>query len=147
VGEKGEIRLKLTKALLSEHGIHNPHNFCTAGGGKIYIAYSPQITGRAYRSASWQVIMPNGKTDPDGAWCDNGQKSFDVNSVAVPECDTPHKRKEYQRLAAIAWATEKYGIDDWVKDPFGDYQQREVWERVVEKIKTKQLSRTEPLHP
>lgn len=125
--------MKLTKAILREHGIVNPWIFCNRGGGKVFISYSPQITGRAYQSARWQVISPGRKTDPDGHYRDNGHKTFSVNSFAGK--GTHSKIKEQQRLAAIAWATEKYGIDDWVRDPFGDFQQREVWERVVEKIR------------
>ena len=122
---------KMTKEKLKAIGIFNPHNFCTIGGGRIFVGYSPQVTGRAYRTAKWQVCGVREKTDPKAFWMDNGQKAFDVNGVAANSSGTHAEIKEIQRLAAIAWATEKYGIDDWVKDPFGDYQERRVWERVA----------------
>lgn len=120
--------MKLTKAILKDRSIHNPHNFCTTGRGKIYVGYSPQDTGRAGRSAKWRVIGPGIKTDPQAHFMDNGCKTFHVHPM---NAETHHAAKERARLEAIAWATEHYGITEWVRDPFGDYQAKETMERVI----------------
>lgn len=50
------------------------------------------------------VYSPSHKTSPDAPWYNNGCKSFvGQKSESVP--------------LAIAWATEKYGITEWVTCP------------------------------
>ena len=120
---------KLTKAILREHHIFNPHNLCTAGGGKIFIGYSPQVTGRAYRSAKWQIIGSTFKTDPTGHWTDYGHKTFNPSRFANGN-ESHHQAKAKALEAAKLWASEKYGITHWERDPFGDWQELEVMNRV-----------------
>jgi hypothetical protein len=75
-----------------------------AGLPDIHVGYTPAFTGRGYRSARWQVVRPGYKTDPEGHWEDDGHKTFSVLSRDV---------KESQRLAAIDWASYRYGIEEW----------------------------------
>lgn len=126
--------MKLTKAILKAMRINNPHNLCTVGCGKVFVIYRPQMTGRAHQNAAWQVIRPGYKTDSQGSWRDNGHKTFNVWAKGN---STHNEVKEQQRLAAIAWSTEKYGITEWVRDPFGDYQEKTTIDRVVAMVKSK----------
>lgn len=123
------MKIKLTKKVLQEIGIHNPHNLCSTGGGRIYVGYSPDIRGRASSCAKWQVIGVRENTDPSTAWYNYGCKTFTVGGTSRM---THAQSKEQERQAAIEWATKKYGITEWAKDVFGDYQEAAVIERVKE---------------
>jgi len=103
---------RLTKDEWRALNIFNPYDLCIAGGKGVYVAYTPQITGRMSRSAKWQVIKPGFKTDPDGHWTHDGHKTFSVSR---------REDKEGNRLAALAWASEQFSIKEWEKDPWGDY--------------------------
>lgn len=78
----------------------------------VGVIYSTQESGRMYRPASWAVIRPGFKTDPNAHWMDHGTKTFKVY--------TPSDKadKEAQLAQAIAWATERYGYDTWVRCQF-----------------------------
>lgn len=118
---------KPTKVMLREKlRVFNSHNFCSAGGGFVWVCYTPQTTGRGYRAASWQVVRIDGKpTNPGGPWYDNGWKTFSVYG---------REYRELRRVEAIAWATEKFGIAKWVRDPFGDWQDASVYAEVVRRL-------------
>lgn len=74
------------------------------------ISYSPGQRGRAYECACWQVSQGSIPTDPNAHWRDYGRKTFDVY----------HKDdKNPQREAAIAWASEHFGVTEWKREPFG----------------------------
>lgn len=118
-------KVKVTKAALNAIGIHNSHNFCTAGGGRVYVDYIPAITGRGYRSARWQVIGIRCKTDPDGHWQDYGHKTFTVHERAT---------KPIREAEAKDWATRNYLIAEWKRDPFGGWQEPKVYDGVVAKL-------------
>lgn len=52
------------------------------------------------------VWSPSFITDPKAHWSDHGRKAFVGNrSKSMPQ--------------ALAWATETYGITEWVPSPFG----------------------------
>ena len=107
--------MRLTKAQLRERKIHNAYNLAKVQiEPKVFIPYSPQEIGMASQFAKWQVYRIGWKTDPEAHWTNDGQKTFNVFRPATPE-------KEEQRLAAISWATEKYGISEWERSPFGSY--------------------------
>lgn len=111
-------RIKPTKALLSERlRIHNPWGFCEQGGGRVYVNTQSATTGRAAMSARVQVIGLREKTNPSGWWGDCGHKTWNVSR------DTKAARIEQ----AKAWASERYGITEWVRDPFGGWQDARVW--------------------
>lgn len=103
------------KDKLGEVKVHNAHNF--AGHGNVYIAYSPNEYGRIMRPARWQVVRPGFKTDPDGHWMNYGHKTF----LLVNAGETHKEKKEIALEEAKAWASERYGITEWAKTPFGDW--------------------------
>lgn len=113
--------------VLSAVGVHNPHNFCVFGSGTVYIDYSPRDTGRGGHSASWQVTGVNHKTDPSGPWYNYGRKTW---TCAVSD-------RAEKLAAAKAWASERYGITEWAKDPFGGWQDKRVVDAVNAKLKAK----------
>lgn len=120
VAPKRARRTVITKALLNAAGIHNSHNVCHEGGGSVYIFYKPRGLGRSYRSPKWAVDGIGFHVDSTAEWIDHGCKVFTCNR------DTRE-----QRLAdAKAWASEKYGISEWARDPFGGWQDAVVLERV-----------------
>jgi hypothetical protein len=104
--------------------IFNSYGICEAGGGTAYISYTPAGTGRDIRCAKWSVIGVSGhKPDPKGPWYDQGNKAF-IGKMRSPAFEE-----------AKAWASEKYGIKAWLKDPWGGWQDAEVLNRVVNSLK------------
>lgn len=82
----------------------------------VVVYYRAQQNGRAYQCAAWVVSAVDGSaTDPGGYWRDYGHKVFDVYR---------REQREPQRLAALAWAAEKFDVPEWVKGPFGDYHNK-----------------------
>lgn len=124
--------MKLTKAILREHGIINPYDLCKAGRDKVAVVYRHQELGRMNQPARWQVMGVGFQVDPDGPWYNYGAKTFIVGSHRN---ETHAQSKERQRQAAIAWATERYGITEWERDPFGDFQAKATMDRVRELCK------------
>jgi hypothetical protein len=111
-------QLKTAKAVreaLSAHGIHNEHNSLVKG--QVLIAWSPQDTGRGGRSAWWQVHRKGYLTHPNNPnYWEHDRKTFTVNG---------RDDRESKLQEAIAWARERYGFGEFVKDPWGAYQPRE----------------------
>ena len=116
--------MKLTKAILRKRfRIFNPRDIATQQNGhKIFVVYSPQVVGRAYRSAKWSVASVTEQTDPNAHWTEHGTKTF--------HCWHPMEDKEKQRLEALAWATERYGIIEWERSPFGSYHPKGTLEHL-----------------
>ena len=116
--------MKLTKKQLVALGIHNSHNFADHGGGKVFIHYIGwcSITRTV---PGWRVIGIGFATDPSAHWHDYGCKIF--------TCDREDKAEKLAE--AKQWATEKYGIPDWTRDPFGGWQNALAYERVAEMLK------------
>jgi hypothetical protein len=122
---------KLTEQLRSV-GIVNPWQF--AGRGNVYIDYTPANNGRGGRSARWQVTRPGFRTDPNGAWYNNGHKTFWVYSRAD---------KEPKLFEAKAWASERYGIKEWARTPFGSWMDAEFVKKRLAELKSAQPSADE----
>jgi hypothetical protein len=121
------MKSKAQNELRERLNICNPWNYCEAGGGYVYIDYNAATKGRGGRSAHIQVIATHGHTDVHAAWYDYGRKTWTCSQLTRAE-----------RLdEAKAWATEKYGITDWIKDPFGGWQDARVVARVKELLKAK----------
>lgn len=72
----------------------------------------------SYVSAAWVVVSPGYRTDPDGSYRDGFNKTF-----ILPMKSTTIMRNARLRDAQ-AWVTERYGVDDWVKTPFGGWTSR-----------------------
>lgn len=108
--------MKLTKAILRERKIFNSCEVCSRGGGAVWLSYHARDV-RGVSPAKWMVVGVGGlKTDPSGHWGDYGSKSF----CGTLRSDALDKAK--------AWATEKYGIATWERDPFGGWQDNRVME-------------------
>lgn len=100
---------KTTEFWHSRH-IVNSHNLVSlyryeTGGVGVYISWTPQELGRAYRPAGYHVMRPGFKTDPTEHWMHYGNKFFMKGGLNVTDCEADAK----------AWASEKYGITEWVK--------------------------------
>lgn len=104
---------KLTEQL-REVGICNPHNF--AGHGNVYIDYHPNDYGRGGRGARWVVARPGFKAYAEAPWYDYGCKTFLVSGSGS---HTENKARKLEE--AKQWASEKYGIKEWAKTPFGTW--------------------------
>ena len=93
---------------LNAIGIHNLHNLCARFGkrGKddVFVVYKKR-NERACSPNKAHVASPHRNTDLKAHWADNGCKTFlGKSSESVP--------------VAVAWATEKYDIAEWVTSPF-----------------------------
>jgi hypothetical protein len=101
--------------LLLTKGVRNDHDLVGDTGGKIpYVTFR---NGRKKRNvvSAWQVKTPGRRTDPDGRFADDFDKTFLVSEKGV--LATPD--------AAKLWASETYGVHDWVKTPFGSWTSKE----------------------
>lgn len=73
-------------------------------GQDVGCSYSPPEP-RACRGHTARVFSPSHQTDPGSAWYEHGMKTFVGRiSESLP--------------AAMAWASEKYGVREWVPCPF-----------------------------
>ncbi len=109
---------KLTDMLRSV-GMFNAHLFYNGAepSGQVYIAYTPATYGMAALSPYWTVVRVGYKTDPRAGFPTNGNKMFVVASMGA----THAKRKTAALAEAQKWAFERYGIQDWKRDPFGSW--------------------------
>jgi hypothetical protein len=105
-----------------------------AGGRRIVLYRQLASYGRVNVTPAWQVALyENGEnigTDRTAAWYDNGYKTFRIPSRG--------EAKE-TLLKAIAWANEKYGKREFVRNKFGDYVEKEVNDRFPIPKKLKDL--------
>lgn len=108
---------KLTDMLRSVK-VYNAHEFYNGAepSGQVYIVYTPATYGLAALSPHWTVLWVGHVTGPLGeyrpynhrVWVTGGRGSFADRKAAA--------------LAVVQqWATERYGITDWKRDPFGSY--------------------------
>ena len=113
----------MTKAQLMARRISSPYELAKLQDEpKVCIVYSPQEMGRAYRPATWRVYRIGYHTDSGAHWTDYGNKTFN--------CFRPREDKLLQFQAAVAWATEQYGIREWERTPFGSYHPKGTLARV-----------------
>lgn len=99
--------------------IFNAHNF--AGNGNVYISYTPRGDGRSMHSPEWGIYRPGYQTDPGAPWYDYGNKKF----LLFTHGATHAERKAAALALAKGWASQKYGITNWAKTPFGDWMEAE----------------------
>ena len=91
----------MTKAQLAVHHIYNPYTLAeTQEEPRVWVGYCP------YPYSGWGVFRVGYRTG------DYSNKTF--------RCST-QLEKELRRKQAIAWATERSGIDEWEKSPFGSW--------------------------
>ena len=115
-----------TKRLMEEAKIHNSHNIASLTKDKIFICFTPAMTGRGSFPAGYSIVHIGHKTDPKGHWRDYGDKTFNIGGRAD---------KEEALAEAIAWANERFGKREWVRDPYGSYQEESAIEAVLSEIK------------
>jgi len=113
--------MRISKQALKNVKIYNGHDLCRLGGGKIFLSY---YTGNqaACSVSHWSVVGIGFNTDPKAQWADYGCKTFSGN-MKSPALDE-----------AKAFASEKYGIRAWDRDPFGNWQDRKVMAQVIKKV-------------
>lgn len=90
----------------------------------ISISYSApdKSNSRDVSVANWSVYSPFFQTEPAAPWYDYGCKTF-----ALEINDLPHRERKAAALkAAMAWATERWLITEWVKNRQGDYVAKEI---------------------
>lgn len=85
--------------------LYNTHDLLVRFGDRgrdVAVFYYPgEARGLCYRAA---VYSPSHRTDPHSAWYDQKQKTFSgPRRESVP--------------AAIAWASARYGVEDWAVCP------------------------------
>lgn len=108
------------RELLRSVGVVNAYLFAKVEGSPVYIDYRVEERGRAYQSAAWQVSRCGFKTDPDAHWRDAGKKTFLVHG---------RDKKAPQEAAAKTWASERFGVTEWAKTPFGTWMEKAFVER------------------
>jgi len=116
------VTTKLTKAECNAVNVHNSYNLCELGGGTLYVGFCSHAS-RAGIPSGWKVVGLGFQTDPKAHWTDNGCKTFDG------------KKHSEAKQQAMDWASEKYGVEDWVRDPFGGYQDKKVFDAAVVKAR------------
>lgn len=90
----------------------------------ISICYSaPDRSNRLDVSVSkWSVYSPFFQTEPVGPWYDYGRKTF---ALSV-DGDTHKERKDAALKLAMRWATERWLINEWVKNRDGCYVPKDI---------------------
>lgn len=103
-------------------GIHNGWQFAKAN---VMISYLPASgSGGWWQPSKWQVCRGGEHTDPEAGWRDHWRKTFTVRG---------RHEKAGRFEAAKAWASERYGIAEWAKTPYGDWMDAEfVTKRTAE---------------
>ena len=92
-----DMRVFSDHALLVRFGVRGKTDVC--------LIYYPAVP-RSVQPSKTSVYSPSHRTKPDAAWYNNGCKTFvGTLRVSMPK--------------AMAWATERYGIERWVNSPFG----------------------------
>lgn len=90
------------------------------------VDYTAAQPGRGYKSACWQVTQGAVPTDPGGHWRDNGRKTFNVYE---------REAKKPRLEEALAWASERFGVTEWKRDPFGAYMPAEFVDARLHQLK------------
>lgn len=121
---------KIREAFKAIH-ITNSWNICESGGGKVFLDYHTGGSGRGSMPSKWVVIGIRFQTDPKAHWTDNGCKAFS-GRMRSPALDEAKK-----------WASERFGIAEWVRDPFGGWQDAKVLARAKELLGNK-MSEPQP---
>jgi len=90
----------------------NPHDFYNGETpqGQVFVSYRP---GDSWHSPGWHVSRKGYILSDD--------KFRPAKEFVSWEGSTAKERKEQALADAQAWASERYGITEWGKDPFGSY--------------------------
>jgi hypothetical protein len=113
---------KLTEKF-REKGIFNPYNFY---GDQPYITYQ-SAQPRSCMCAQWSVVKRG--LDMGEAWYDYGCKTFTGFGLTGEG-----SIRTRALLQAQAWASEKFGIKTWMRDPFGSYGEVEYVKKRIKEL-------------
>ena len=108
--------MKLTRAQWAALIIHNPYTLAKAGAApQVFLVwFSRQHLG----GNAWHVHRIGYQTNPEpGSWYDYGNKTFTAFGTGLPAV----KAKALALESAQAWASERYGITEWERSPFGSW--------------------------
>ena len=101
------------KAKLAERGIWDSYALAKTTPLKVYLYLrADNSRERGGHSPWWAVKRIGFITNKNAAWYEDGSKTFAYYN---------RDGKEDARLAALAWASERYGIKEWERDPWGGY--------------------------
>lgn len=117
-------------------GIYNPHGFAVTG--TVFIDYYPNENGRGGRGARWVVDAVGFKVDPNAPWYAMGRKEFSILGRGTHAEVKAHQLEETKN-----WASEKYGIKEWERTPFGTFMDAEFVKTRMAELK-KQLADASP---
>lgn len=92
---------------LREFGIFNPIGFY---GTEPFVSIFVQTNRRTCIPSA--VCVTKRGVNLGAAWYDHGSKRFSYGS---------REDKKEQLEAAKEWASDKFGITQWMRDPFGSY--------------------------
>lgn len=109
---------------LSGIRVFNPYEFA---GDDAYLEYFPNDNSRGGRSARWCVYR---KGDAPESWRSSAVKEFVIWGAGT------HAEVKAQKLEeAKAWASERYGIKEWARTPFGTWMDAEFVKRRIAELK------------
>jgi hypothetical protein len=116
------VTQKKLRELLAEKRITNSYGLAGHGNVIIYqVPYSRQEPG----GSCFAVCRVGFQTNSNAAWYNHGNQTFNYMGRA----DIPGAL-----ATAKEWGTVRYGITDWVKNPFGDWMSKAVLDRRIAEI-------------
>lgn len=123
-------------ALARDERVINAHDFYRPLGPVVFITYSAEQPGRGYEPAKFSISAFNAsgqqvKTNPDGHWRDYGLKTFNL----LGHRGTLKERRAAALAEAQAWASAKYGVQEWKRDPWGGWGEAAKVDARVAQIK------------
>lgn len=113
---------RLKQVLAMKH-IHNTWDF--VGNYNVFISRYAATTGLGAKYGRWAVIRPGYKTDSNSGFNEDGCKTFVIRG---------REDVQKQLTAAMDWCTNRYGIDEWIKSPFGDWMSKKVYDEKVKEL-------------
>jgi hypothetical protein len=117
---------------LRERRVFNSYEFYGGPASRIpHIGYYSD-TGRGGLGQFWQVTrLGEDLNDGRGAWYQNDHHggSHRTFSLFRSAGGTFAERKRAALEEALAWARERFGIEEWQRDPFGSYGPAEYVDR------------------
>lgn len=118
---------KLTDSLRTVQ-VYNENNFAA---GEVFISYS-SITGRGHTFTGYKVHKKG--MDLGTHWTDYEAKCFDLYHFYQ---GTLKERRAAALKAAQDWASEKFGVKEWIKTPYGSYVEKSFGEKRLAELKEK----------
>jgi hypothetical protein len=102
---------------LRKRKVYNLYEFY---GEQPHIWYRPRGDSRSMTVPGW-MVSKRGINLADH-WLDNESKHFGrFDAPADMRNDSAYKQKAAVLKVAQAWASEKFGVKDWKRDPFDGY--------------------------